>query len=139
MNDGQTEIEYRKTNLEDIESYPDASLIISVFTLQFVNPKHRAKILKAVYDSMPTGGAFIMAEKVYSTNAKIQDILTFQYYDFKSKTFDGDTILSKERDLRRIMFPLSRLENEKFLEEAGFSNFECFWRSYNFLAYICIS
>lgn len=138
MNEGPAPFEYRKELIEDISEYPNASMIVSMFTLQFIDPRHREKILRAVYDSLPTGGAFIMAEKVYSTNAKIQDILTFQYYDYKSKSFSGDEILSKERDLRKIMFPLSAKENDEFLERAGFDKREVFWRSYNFLAYICV-
>ena len=41
----------------------NASLITSVFTLQFMSMKDRAPMIKKVYDGLNEGGAFIFAEK----------------------------------------------------------------------------
>jgi hypothetical protein len=73
---------------------------------------------------------------VYSTNAKLQDITNSIYYEFKNKSFTADEILSKERDLRRIMTPQSLDKSMEQLSVIGKPN--VFWMSYNFVGIIVI-
>jgi len=62
---------------EDVRdsSISNASLITSVFTLQFMSMKDRAPMIKKVYDGLNEGGAFIFAEKTICESAKFQEIL----------------------------------------------------------------
>lgn len=117
--------------------YPDnISFAISLFTLQFLPPVKRAEVIKAVSDKMVKGGAFISCEKIYSTNAKLQDVTNSIYYEFKNKSFTGDQILSKERDLRRIMTPQPLESSMNQLSVIGQPN--VFFMSYNFVGLIAI-
>lgn len=125
-------------DIREIDIFNNASMITSIFTLQFIPKKDRYNIIKKVYDGLNSGGCFIMAEKTISESAKIQDIFTFQYYDFKSNTFTSDEILSKERDLRKIMKPSSLEDNLKMLSLVGFKTYDIFWKSFNFTAIIAI-
>lgn len=131
-------IELMHLDVREINIFNNASFITSVFTLQFIDKKDRFDIIKKIYNGLNSGGAFVIAEKVISESAKIQDIFTFQYYDFKAKNFTSDEILSKERDLRKIMKPTSYLDNENMLKKAGFRTFDIFWKSFNFTAIIAI-
>lgn len=125
-------------DVRDIDIFNNASMITSIFTLQFIPKKDRYSIIKKIYDGLNSGGCFIMAEKTISESAKIQEIFTFQYYDFKSNTFTSEEILSKEKDLRRIMKPTSLDDNLKMLSLAGFKTYDIFWKSFNFTAIIAI-
>lgn len=125
-------------DIREIDIFNNASMITSIFTLQFIPKKDRHNIIKKVYDGLNSGGCFIMAEKIISESAKIQDIFTFQYYDFKSNTFTSDEILSKEKDLRKIMKPSSLEDNLKMLSLVGFKTYDIFWKSFNFAAIIAI-
>jgi tRNA (cmo5U34)-methyltransferase len=87
---------------------------------------------------MQVGGAFVLAEKVYSENTLVQEIMTFLYYDFKRKNFSGEEILDKEQDLRMMLRPNTLSQNISLLHEAGFSIVEVIWRCYNFLALLCV-
>jgi tRNA (cmo5U34)-methyltransferase len=116
----------------------NASFITAIFTLQFLPFKDRKPVLQRVYDNLNPGGAFIMAEKTFSEDSRLQDILTFCYYDFKEKTFNTKTILEKQRRLRSIMKPIKSSENEKHLLDVGFKLYDVFWQSYQFKAWICI-
>lgn len=116
----------------------NASLVLSVFTLQFIAPPKRAAILKQVYDGLNLGGGFVWAEKVISENSKVQNILTFQHFDMKREKYTGDEILQDEEDLRDTMKPVTLSENEAMLRAAGFTTFEVFWRYNNFLALVAI-
>lgn len=113
-----------------------ANLILSVFTLQFLPIESRAALIKKVYDALPVGGAFIVAEKQYINDGYIQDTFTFSYYDMKLKHFSADEILSKQLSLRRIMRPLSEGENRELL--SCFSRVVSFWQFLSFKAYLCI-
>ena len=87
-------------------------------------------------DSLQSGGAFVSCEKVYSSNAKFQDITNSLYYEFKRKSFDANEILDKERDLRKIMQIQSLEKSIADLEPYG--KVDIFWRSFNFVGLIVV-
>ena len=109
-----------------------------MFTLQFISKKDRQGIVNKVFEGLNSGGGFVFAEKIIADSAKIQDIFTFQYYDFKAKNFTSEEILSKERDLRKIMKPTALMDNFCMLSEAGFKTYDVFWKSFNFIAILAI-
>jgi tRNA (cmo5U34)-methyltransferase len=84
-------------------SFPNASLAISLFTLQFIPEGDRQALLSRIHDGLVEGAALIIAEKTLAQTSKFQDLLSLSYYDFKRETFDATQILNKERDLRRQM------------------------------------
>lgn len=118
--------------------FPNASIVMSIFTLQFLTPAQRESVLKRVHSGLNKGGAFILCEKVYLNEGKFQDIFTFTYYDFKMQSFTSDDILGKQYALRKIMKPLSMTENEEMLRSAGFEKVQTFFQSLNFVGWVCI-
>lgn len=125
------------TYFKHLSTFPkDISYAFSLFTLQFLPPVKRQLVINAIYRNMLPGSAFVSCEKVYSTNAKLQDITNSIYYEFKNKSFTADEILSKERDLRRIMTPQSLEKSMEQLSVIGKPN--VFWMSYNFVGIIVI-
>lgn len=118
--------------------FNNAQLILSIFTLQFVNVNDRIRLLSKIYQSLNKGGAFIICEKVYSNSGLIQDIFSFTHYDMKAKSFNQDDILGKQQKLREIMMPLSAEENVETFKEAGFKTMDQFFQSLNFRGWILI-
>jgi tRNA (cmo5U34)-methyltransferase len=125
-------------NLLEFDDFHNASLITSVFTLQFIQQKDRQAVLQNIYNGLNKGGAFIFSEKVISKYSKLQDIFTFLYYDFKKNNFTADEILNKEVDLRSIMKPSTIEDNFTMLREVGFKEFDVVWRNFNFLSIVAI-
>ena len=115
----------------------DSSLILSIFTLQFIEPKFRLNILKNIYNSLLPKGAFILCEKTYSNDGLLQDIFTFSHYELKLEHFTSEEILSKQKDLRNIMTPYTSIENLNLLKESGFSKIDPFYQSLHFKGWIC--
>lgn len=128
----------QKQDIIDYNNFNNSSFITSIFTLQFIPLKDRLNLLKKIYDGLNYGGAFILSEKVISDDSKINDILTFLYYDYKKVNFSNDEILNKESDLRDIMKPITLEDNISLLQKAGFKKIELFWRTYNFCSIIAI-
>lgn len=123
---------YFQEDLRDFDDYKNASLIMSIFTLQFIDKEYRQRILKRIYEGLVDGGAFIWAEKVVCESGQNQEIMTFVHYDYKLKSFTSDEILNKEKDLRFLMRTQTSNENIKMAERVGFTDNLLFWKFYNF-------
>jgi tRNA (cmo5U34)-methyltransferase len=116
--------------------FENASLVISLFTLQFISLRDRVSLLRRVHDGLVEGGALIIAEKVLANDARFQDIGTFTYYDHKGRSgFSPKDILDKERSLRGQMVPWEEARWEDALSQAGFE-FQRFWQNHLFVAWV---
>ena len=124
----------------DARLYPfsNASLVTSIFTLQFMPPKDRARTIKNIYEGLNDGGAFIFSEKGFSCNPKIQDMMTFMYYDYKRQHFTDKEILDKEVQLRHMMKPNTKTEMFDMCYDAGFKDLHVFWQNFNFYGVIAL-
>ena len=118
--------------------YSNCSLVTSIFTLQFMPKTDRKELLQNIYNGLNEGGAFIFAEKTICENALVQDMITFNYYDYKRKSFDTEDIMDKERTLRHMMKPNTWREIEDMLFSVGFSVIQPFWRNHAFVGAIAI-
>jgi tRNA (cmo5U34)-methyltransferase len=130
------QLSYYKGDVRDY-SFNNCSLITSIFTLQFMSPKDRQEVLNKVYNGLNTGGAFIFSEKTFSCNPKIQDMMTFTFYDYKRKYFSDKEILDKEVQLRHMMKLNTKTEIYDMLNKAGFEVHN-FWQNFNFIGAIAL-
>ena len=62
-----------------------------------------------------------------------QDMITFNYYDFKCKSFTTEDIMDKERNTRHMMKPNTWKEIEEMVTEVGFNVIQPFWRNHAFV------
>jgi tRNA (cmo5U34)-methyltransferase len=130
-------ITYLKQGAEDFD-YRNSSLVIMLFTLQFIPYNLRVEILKNIYNGLDDGGGFIFSEKTLAEDSLIEDMQRSLYYDFKHKSFDSVNILSKERNLRHIMKINTMNETLTLLNQLGYKKVEVIWKSYGFCSYVCI-
>ena len=100
-----------------------SDMIISYYTIQFVQPKVRQIIIDKIFESLNWGGAFIFFEKVRAPDARFQDINTALYTEFKVKNnFSPEEIFSKTRSLKGVLEPFSTRGNLQMLERSGFKD-----------------
>jgi len=124
-----------KADLHDIKLGP-SSLVLSIFTLQFLHEKTREKILDEVMKSLKPGGALIVAEKTFSCDSKIQSIMDSAHREYKSQHFKPAEIFKKEIELRDNMRPKRYHDLVRELSEIG--TVQEIWRSFNFVAFIVL-
>lgn len=126
---------FKRGDARTFDVYGNLSLVFSLFTLQFLPEKDRLPLVTRIYEGLNEGGAFILSEKVHAKNAKIQEMLTFTYYDFKRRAFSPQEILNKERSIRSQMHLWSEYKIFEMLRAAGFvaSNMQLFWRNHLFI------
>ena len=100
-----------------------SDLIISYYTIQFINPKKRQEIINKIYKSLNWGGCFVMFEKFRGPDARFQDLFVQIYNDFKeSKGFSINEIFNKQKSLRGVLEPFSDYGNLSLLKRAGFKD-----------------
>ena len=130
-------VDFQKKDVRNYE-FKNCSLVTSVFTLQFMPRKDRFDVLQNIYNGLNHGGAFIFAEKTVCEDSRLQEMITFNFYDYKRKHFEEKDILEKERTLRNMLKPNTWKELEGALECAGFKNVQPFWRNHMFVGAIAI-
>ena len=72
-----------KKNLQNLKLRKN-DFIICYYTIQFIPPRIRQKVINKIYESLNWGGAFLFFEKVRGPDARFQDILTGVYNEFIS-------------------------------------------------------
>jgi tRNA (cmo5U34)-methyltransferase len=110
--------------------FPNASLIISLFTLSFLPEIDRKEILAAAYEDLDNGGALIFVEKTYPQYARFQALFREHYFDYKQQHFEPDEVISKAKSLRGQLRPLTKTEYRDILTEAGFDEIEPWYQKY---------
>ena len=125
---------------KDVRNYTfeNCSLVTSIFTLQFMPRKDRFDVLQNIYNGLNHGGAFIFAEKTVCEDSRLQEMITFNFYDYKRKHFEASDILEKEKTLRNMLKPNTWKELEGMLQCAGFKTAQPFWRNHMFVGAIAI-
>lgn len=125
--------------LDDVREFlfQNCSFITSIFTLQFLPIKDRYQLFQSVFNGLNSGGAFVFAEKIFSNNPRVQEMMTFLHYEYKRKNFSTDQILDKEKELRHMLKPNTELEISQMCAKIGF-DITPFWRNHNFVGFICI-
>jgi tRNA (cmo5U34)-methyltransferase len=119
--------------------FSNSSLILSVFTVQFVRPADKLPLLKRFYDGLVEGGALFIAEKTLADTARMQDAVTFPYYDYKLKQgFTPEEILTKERNLRGQMTLWTEAELKSALSQTGFRHIETIWKDLVFMGVVAL-
>ena len=113
-------IEFVIDDILQIELEP-SDLIVAYYTVQFIRPSERQRLISKLYESLQWGGALIMFEKVRGPDARFQDILTRLYDDYKlDQGYSAEEIISKSRSLKGVLEPFSTQGNIDLLKRAGF-------------------
>ena len=113
-------VEIREADIIGTELEP-ADLIVSYYTIQFVQPRVRQLLFDKIYNSLNWGGGFLLFEKVRAPDARFQDMMSSLYMDFKlQQGFSEQEILNKSRSLKGILEPFSTQGNIDLMRRAGF-------------------
>jgi len=132
------DIELINSDLHDVD-YANAKLILSNYTLQFIRPLQREKLVKKVFDSLKEEGIFIFSEKVISSNSKLNKQSIDEYYEFKKTQGYSEFEISQKREaLENVLIPYTEEENRKMILDAGFSHCETIFKWVNFATFIAI-
>jgi tRNA (cmo5U34)-methyltransferase len=113
------------------------NLISANYTIQFVRPIKREKLISKIYNSLEENGIFLMSEKLISEDKKLNKILIDEYYNYKKQKGYSEYEISKKREaLENVLIPYSEEENKEMLKNAGFKHIETIFRWCNFATFL---
>jgi len=133
------QIDIREMDLR--QEYPaiDATLTLSVLTLQFLPLARRQEILRQAYRNTRPGGALVLVEKVRGASVALDRMMVERYHAFKREQGYSEAAIEKKRQaLSDVLVPLTARQNEDLLAAAGFRQIDCIWRWLNFAAWVAV-
>lgn len=119
--------------------YTGTDAVVLYYTLQFLRPGIRSSLLSMIYAGLREGGALFLFEKVLLPDARVQEIVSQLYSDYKrGEGFNSEEILSKARSLRAVLEPFSTDENMAMLTSVGFSSVAVVQKHLCFEGYLAV-
>ena len=101
----------------------NADLVVAYYTVQFIRPSERQRLIDRIYSALNWGGAFLLFEKVRANDARFQDITTSLYNEYKiAQGYSPEEIFSKSRSLKGVLEPFSTQGNLDLMARAGFQD-----------------
>ena len=126
---------------EDISNtvIENASVVILNFTLQFLPPKYRNKLIKRIYNGLIPGGVLILSEKIVLDDESLNDFFIEMYHKFKRSNGYSELEVSQKRlALENILIPEPIGVHKSRLVSAGFNSFEVWFQYLNFVSMISL-
>lgn len=129
----------RKGDLNDEIEISRASVVILNWTLQFVRPSNRMRLMRRIFDGLLNEGCLIVNEKIRPNDARLERLFVEFHHAFKRRHGYSDLEIAKKRDaLEDVLIPFRLEDNIALLRGAGFSVVEVYFRWYNFAGLLAI-
>ena len=115
-----TNLEFLCDDIMNLEM-EESDFIVAYYTVQFIRPSLRQKLIDKLYSKLKWGGALVLFEKVRGSDARFQDILSTLYNEYKlQQGYTPDDIVAKSLSLKGVLEPFSTQGNIDMLKRAGF-------------------
>lgn len=117
--------------------YEDEDVIVANYTLQFIRPMQRIKLVKRLHDSLNDDGLFIFSEKIVFNDKKLDKEIIDIYYKYKKEQGYSEYEISQKREaLENVLIPFTIKENIQMCKDAGFTNVKTIFQWANFATFV---
>ena len=117
----------------------NASIVVMNFTLQFISPENREKIIRKIYDGLNPGGVLVLSEKISFEENDRQELNDELHLKFKKQQgYSSLEISQKRSSLENVLIRDTLNTHENRIMKSGFSTFEMWFRCYNFVSMMAI-
>ncbi len=112
----------------------ECDIVISNYTLQFIRPPVRPKVVEKIADALKDGGLFFCSEKVLMEDAWLNRQIIEIYHNYKERQgYSKTEIMRKREALENVLVPYTIEENKKMLKEGGFKRVDTLFQWGNFV------
>ncbi|WP_431222172.1 carboxy-S-adenosyl-L-methionine synthase CmoA [Serratia sp. L9] len=133
-----TPVEVIEADILDI-NIENASMVVLNFTLQFLEPADRLRLLEQVYRGLRPGGALVLSEKFSFEDADVGELLFNMHHDFKRANGYSELEISQKRSMLENVMLTDSVETHKArLQQAGFEHAEVWFQCFNFGSLIAL-
>lgn len=134
----ETPVNVIEADILDVE-LNNASMVVLNFTLQFLQPDDRQRLLNQVYKGMRPGAALVLSEKFSFEDKQVGDLLFNMHHDFKRANGYSELEISQKRSmLENVMLTDSVETHKSRLYQAGFEHAEVWFQCFNFGSLIAL-
>ncbi|WP_420804405.1 carboxy-S-adenosyl-L-methionine synthase CmoA [Yersinia ruckeri] len=134
----ETPVEVIEADILDIQ-LENASMVVLNFTLQFLEPANRQRLLNQVYAGLRPGGALVLSEKFSFADANVGELLFNMHHDFKRANGYSELEISQKRSMLENVMLTDSVECHKTrLHNAGFEHAEVWFQCFNFGSLIAL-
>lgn len=117
----------------------NASVVIMNYTLQFIDPLKREKLIRHIYKGLCHNGILLVSDKMLQSNTDTSRIFIENYYEMKRANGYSDLEISQKREaLENVLIPYSVKEEVTLFRHCGFEAVDMFFSWYNFSSFICM-
>ena len=125
-------------DLEDLDM-TNASVITICWTLQFIRPLKRDRLIRKIFDSLVDGGVLVVTDKVLTNDSNMNRFFIDFYYDYKRRNgYTEEEIVRKREALENVLIPYRFDENFELFKRNGFQIVETFFQWNNFAGFLCV-
>jgi len=125
-------------NILDVE-ISNASVVVLNYTLQFIAPALRNRVLEKIYAGMRPGGILVLSEKVAFDDARMHKMYIELHHRFKKANGYSDLEISQKRTaLENVLLPETIPAHTERLRKAGFESCEVWFQCFNFISILAI-
>jgi tRNA (cmo5U34)-methyltransferase len=124
---------------DDIRNFKieNAAVVVLNYTLQFISPTNRNKIIQNIYDGMKEGAILILSEKIMFEDEELNKRQISRYHNFKKLNGYSDIEISKKKDaLENVLIPDSIETHKKRLFNSGFKTADVWHQTFNFISIV---
>ncbi len=126
---------------EDLRRVPiqRASAVALNFTLQFIPPLDRDRLIRRIYDALEPGGRLLLSEKTVHPDARMADLQLDFYHRFKHENGYSALEISQKREaLENVLVPETPDAHRERLQRSGFGAVDTWLKWFNFCSWVCI-
>ena len=138
----ETKIELRSGDLNGklaVIELENAGVVTMCWTLQFIRPLQRDKLVRWIHRGLVDNGVLIVSEKVLTQSSSMNRFFIDFYYNFKRKNGYSEMEISKKREaLENVLIPYQIDENIELFRRNGFKIVDTFFQWYNFVGFLCV-
>lgn len=116
-----------------------ASIIVMNFSLQFIAPTERMKLLQRIAAGLVPDGVLVLSEKINMAQSAEQEVLTNLHHGFKrTMGYSELEIAQKRTALEQVLVPDRIDEHRKRLIDAGFREAWQWFQCFNFASMLAV-
>jgi len=118
-------------------NYRDEDIVVANYTLQFIRPMQRVKLIDKISKALKDDGLFIFSEKVIFNDKVLDKELIDIYYNYKKEQGYSQYEISQKREaLENVLIPYTIEENIQMCRDAGFKEITTIFQWANFVTFV---
>ncbi len=131
-------VEFQRADISGLE-IENASMVVLNYTLQFIQPEQRQKLIDNIYQGLRPGGILVLSEKIAFTDVHKQPLFIDLHHSFKKANGYSDLEISQKRQaIDNVLIPETIPQHRERLIQTGFSSADVWFQCFNFASLLAV-